>query len=524
MSHGRTFNPKVSARKTDTVTYEGADAYTYEDARNELIAAVATTFLDDKFYETAEDRMDRVRKLIKEVAEDQHYRFLWNLVRYTRDEWHLRSISHLLAGEYLLIPELRTFMDYRDGFTNCIPADILADKVFIRPDDVAKVFGYWMQHNPYKANTKRKMPRLLRRAVQIWFNKLTRFKASKYQARLAGKQITLKRLLKMTHPKPTDKAQEQLFKEILEETIVGDANWTKEITSEQVNEEGETISTKEKWEKAIPKMAYMPLVSNLAAFDRAGVDPKLVLPKLTDPKAVANSRLLPFRFITAIEHVDNMQYKEALKDAFIYSFANVNLPEGNYLIAVDQSTSMTMNKAMGSNARDCMQDAAIFGSIVHYNVKKPYRADLVMFGSELKQHDVFDMGIVGITQYLRQAASGGATNGYLIWEFYEKQKAKGIKYDYIFIMTDMQFTSVNKGYGAGILIGYSTSAYQGKPDPVPPRDVLIINMDLQGYESTLTPFQGGSNVAQISGFSDKVFQYLEVVKNPSGLIQKIENS
>lgn len=525
MSIGRNFNPDIKERKTDTQTYEGAPAYTYEDARNELIAAVATTFLDDKFYESATDRMERVRGLIKAIASEGHYRFLWNLVKYTRDEWHLRSISHLLAGEYLLIPEVRTWKSM-DGTEKTVdPVQILVDHVFIRPDDVAKIFGYWMINNTAKANTKQKMPRLLRKAVQVWFNKLSRFQASKYQARLAGKQITMKKLIKMTHPKPKDKAQSELFKEIIAESLSGDANWTKDITAVVVDEEtGETLSTKDKWLKAIPKMAYMPLLMNLAAFDRAGVDPAIVLPTLVNKEAVLKSRLLPFRFITAIDHVER-HYKEALRTAFQMAFDNVKLPRGNYLIAVDQSTSMTMNNT-GKSTRDCMEDAAIFGAVVQHAANKAGdRADLVMFGSELTEHNTFDMGVVGTIAYLRRMASGGATNGYLIWEYYEAQKAKGIKYDYIFIMTDMQFTSVNRGYGTGILSGYGTSRYQsGGGTPTVPKDVLIFNIDLQGYKTTLTPYEKASNVKQMSGFSEKIFDYLDVIRDPQGLIQKIENS
>jgi len=536
--HGRNFNPTVVQRKPDTRTYEGAEAFSYEDARNELISAVATTFLDDKYYESGQGRMDRVRALIKAIADDKHYRFLWNLVSYTRDQWNLRSISHLLAGEYLLIPELRTWKDDGKYALMIDPAYILADKVFIRPDDVAKTFGYWMINNPAKANSKQKMPRVLRRAVNIWFNKMTRFQASKYQARLAGKQITLKKLLKMTHPKPKDKAQNELFKQILEETLVGDANWTKDITSVLVDEEtGEKLTAKQKWEKTIPKMAYFALLNNLAAFDRAGVDPSLVLPTLVNPKAVQKSRVLPFRFFTALAMVPTV-YKEALRTAVDHSFNAFKLPLGRYLIAVDGS---------GSMSGEPIEKAAQFGSILVNKAKQSgsHVVDLVMFSSQLQEIDHFDMGTMALYNHIKEQAQFGATFGHLVYAYANMKKEP---YDYIFFLTDMQYHDLGTGEdqnsrynwsfhtGPDLALDLKHTRNTFKPETIKrtdqsltlniaqPKGALIVNMDLQGYDKTMTPFDKQRNIVQLSGFSDKIFDYLEVIRDPHGLIAKIENS
>ncbi len=541
---GKSFNPEVKKRGTDTVTYEGAEAFTYEDARNELIAAVATTFLDDKYYEKGADRMTRVRALLQAIAKQGHFRFLWNLVRYTRDEWHLRSISHLLAGEYLLIPELRTWKspEGTDQKSQVDPARILVKHVFIRPDDVAKVFGYWMIHNPAKANSKQKMPRLLRRAVQMWFNQLTRFQASKYTARLAGKQITMKKLLKMTHPKPKDEAQGQLFKEILEETISGDANWTADMTKVVVDEEtGETMSTKDKWIKALPKMAYFALLNNLAAFDRAGVDPSLVLPRLIDAEAIKRSRVLPFRFFTAINMVEN-HYKEALRTAVDHSFSSFKLPAGRYLVAVDGS---------GSMQGDPIEKAAQFGSILVNKAKQAgsIHVDLVLFSTQLQEVDHFDMGTIALYNHLLTQAQYGGTYGYLVYAYANLKKEP---YDYIFMLTDMQYHQLDAERVRNQYRGGYFGVKQSQPDLIldlknkadsykakalerdmnsevtvgvtKPKGALIVNINLQGYDRTQTSFNKQDNIVELAGFSEKIFDYLEVVRDPQGLIQKIENS
>jgi hypothetical protein len=425
------------------------------------------------------------------------------------------------------------------------PAQILTEKVFIRPDDVAKVFGYWMIHNPHatKIDGKRRMPRVLRNAVQAWFSKLSRFQASKYVARLEGKQITLKRLIKMTHPKPKNDEQAQLFKEILEETLSADANWATDITSDAVDEAtGEKLNAKEKWEKAIPKMAYFALLNNMAAFDRAGVDPNLVIPTLVNPEAVKKSRVLPFRFFTALPMVPNV-YKEALRTAVDHSFSSFKLPLGRYLIAVDGS---------GSMGGEPIEKAAQFGSILVNKAKQSgaHVVDLIMFSTNLIEIDHFDMGTMALYNHIKEQAQFGATYGHLVYAYANMKKEP---YDYIFFVTDMQYHNLGTEDDQSSRYRWAYSQRASQPDMrlnlkhtrstfrpetikgatnaqevtlniAQPQGALIVNMNLQGYDRTMTPFDKQRNIVELAGFSEKIFDYLEVVRDPQGLIEKIENS
>src|SRR5687768_4286673 len=82
-------------RKAQAVTnYEGAEAFTL-DHRVELYSAVVTTSLNDKFYKTADKRMDRIRSLIAK----NDPAFVAKLAIYTRSKMYLRSVPLMLAVE-----------------------------------------------------------------------------------------------------------------------------------------------------------------------------------------------------------------------------------------------------------------------------------------------------------------------------------------------------------------------------------------------------------------------------------------
>lgn len=85
------FNTKTTNKTTNLA---GGRAYSMSPEM-ELTHAVLTTFLDDKFYESGNDRVDRIKNLITQVSPE----FTARLAYVARTEFNLRSVSHLLLGE-----------------------------------------------------------------------------------------------------------------------------------------------------------------------------------------------------------------------------------------------------------------------------------------------------------------------------------------------------------------------------------------------------------------------------------------
>lgn len=492
---------KQQAHSKDTVTYEGGPAYSYIDARQELVAAVATTFLDDKYYESGRERLTRIRKLIRQCVIDGHAKFVYQLAVTARQEWHLRSVTHLLLGELVFLPEGRVDLTRRALL-----------KAWVRPDDMLQTFAYWYHRNGGK---KARMPRVLRNAVQDRLLKLDMFQAAKYHGN--EMEISLRDLLRMTHPDRKQVSDElrraelgKVFDAILQNNIpTTSENW-RSMQHKLIND---GMPKAKVWEKVIPKMGYFAILNNLEAFRRDKVRKKVVLERLTNAEAIRRSRLLPFRFVTALEVVEDRDYQRALKDAMMVAFENLELPVGKrFLIAVDVSGSM-----MGNPVRKAAQFASILWWYAKYKHDNFVR--VVLFATDLQE--IVEAGEYSfkhpydLYQEIMRRATGGATYGQLVYDFAAKQP-KDARFDYIVFLTDMQYHNV-----VGHYTYYRKRAQKGNYEP--PHDAFVINANLQGYDRTQTPFDSNKKILEVSNISEKLFDYLDIVLNKGSMVNSIEN-
>ena len=85
---------KKSPATTKTINKAGGFAYKH-DAKTELVTAVLNTFLEDKFYETGSERLQRIQDLVTKVPAQ----FVASLAIVARHEFNLRSVVTVLLGE-----------------------------------------------------------------------------------------------------------------------------------------------------------------------------------------------------------------------------------------------------------------------------------------------------------------------------------------------------------------------------------------------------------------------------------------
>jgi len=105
------------------------------------------------------------------------------------------------------------------------------------------------------------------------------------------------------------------------------------------------------WEELLHQAPYMNLLMNLETFTRHGVFEKeenvrFAVAKLTNPQAIARSKILPFRFwnawkVYSKDEKCDSRIADALRDALELSFVNMpSLGEGPVAIGTDVSGSM----------------------------------------------------------------------------------------------------------------------------------------------------------------------------------------
>ena len=78
----------------NTTNFEGGRAFT-QTAKLELASVLVTTFLEDEFYRTEKDTVQRIRELMGKVEP----KFSAKAALFARNTYGMRSVSHLVAGE-----------------------------------------------------------------------------------------------------------------------------------------------------------------------------------------------------------------------------------------------------------------------------------------------------------------------------------------------------------------------------------------------------------------------------------------
>jgi len=182
------FNATIQKQKLDTENLAGGQAYSMSP-KLELITLVMTSFLKDKFYESANEQVTRIQKLCNEIDDKK---FIAKLAIYARTKGNMRSVSHLLAGEVAKVVKGEI---YTKNFFN---------KVVVRVDDMTEIMAYYLaSQKANKKNKKRPIPNSMKKGFAKAFNKFDSYQLAKYRGE--GKGLKLIDLVNLIHPKPVEK-------------------------------------------------------------------------------------------------------------------------------------------------------------------------------------------------------------------------------------------------------------------------------------------------------------------------------
>ena len=119
-----------------TQNHEGAEAFRLS-AEMELYTAVVTASLSNKFYETANDRIERIANLVGKCDA----RFVAQLAVYARQEMNLRSVP------LLLVVELAKHHCGDDLVSRTV------EKVVLRADEIMELLHCYQWRNNKNATT-----------------------------------------------------------------------------------------------------------------------------------------------------------------------------------------------------------------------------------------------------------------------------------------------------------------------------------------------------------------------------------
>jgi hypothetical protein len=458
---------KTTATTPNTLTHEGAPAYTRE-AKGELFVTALTSLIsENSFYEDASTRDQRLVHLVDMVTKEDP-EWMQAFLPWLRREGFMRSAPVMLAAEYVKSggPQARS-----------VVASVLR-----RPDEPGEMLAYWMSR--YGRNIPQPVKRGVADAVQRLYNERSLLK---YDGQ--GQTWRFGDVIEVVHPKPTTDWQSDLYKYALDRRRHSDAavpeslamvrsavqlnnlaeDARRTVTADQLKEAGFTWERlsgwmpggmdADAWEKAIPSMGYMARLRNLRNFDQAGVSPavaKAVAEHLASPVPVAKSMQFPFRFYNAWQAATGLSWAPALETALQLSTSNIPELYGRSLVIVDTSGSMTMEYSKRGQM-DALTAATLFGAALY--AKNPTGTDLV-WATTSSGPIPYQGSVLRTIDWVHSNTKAQAT--YL-------GKAMGKHYngqDRIFLFTDGQF---HDRLPQGIQVPtyfFNLSAYKSIPAPV----------------------------------------------------------
>ena len=518
-----------SKGRNKTENFEGDVGYKMTP-KMELYSTVCVANLEPRFYEKTGDTIKRIRSLLNKCDPV----FVAKLASYARNKMYLRSVPMVLTAE----------LAKRHNGDNLVRKTCA--HTIKRVDEITEILGYYSFIN--KENQKQmgngqtkslcKMSKQMQKGIADSFHRFDEYQFAKYNRKTA---ITLKDAMFLTHPKPMDDSEAELFDKIANDTLDIPYTWEVEFSKlgqqKFPDEASKQLAFQKKWEELISskKLGYMATLRNLNNMLSNNVDHQhlaMVASFLGDTNAVQKSKQLPFRFLSAYRILSGEQPSaygygklrltsssnpettmliNSLEDAIKASVENIKGfgYDTRVCIACDVSGSMTSSVSQKSTIR--MYDIGILlGMILQLKCKSVITG---VFGDTWAKKSLPQSSILQNTSAMYSLANkvGFSTNGYLVLKDLVDHN---IAMDKIMMFTDCQMWN-SRSSAKGEFVRYWSTYKKMYPN------AKLYLFNLAGYQTT--PIQVESNdVYLISGWSDKVFEMLEAIENGSTAIKEIE--
>lgn len=493
-----------------TTNLAGGKAYT-QNPKLELVSHLLTSFVEDKFYQSAEDQLARLRELLELTPKE----FAAKAAIYARNEFGMRSISHVVAGELCQKVARESWMK-----------DFLSS-VIRRPDDICEITAYYKSIQTDK--TQFKVTNAMKKGLGAALSKFDKYQLAKYQGKT--RNIKLVDCVRLYHPKSTP-----AIKALVYDRLKNKDTWEAKVSAAGSNK----AKKAEAWSDMVTsgKIGYFALLRNLRNI--AESNPEL-LPKcreiLTDDRKIKKSLVMPFRYLSALEATEplsNRSLMVMLAEAMEKSLSNVPKFDGKTLVVLDSSSSMLSapgtwgQRRSEFNAKVPANIGTVFASALY----KANDADFMLFDSDARYHTMMPTdSMISLSRQIRQQINGGSTN--FLSVFNRANKA----YDRIIILSDMQgWKHINMQRNFNVrtccaaheqedmrkasTIGGDTDSMFNRYKKKFKCNPFLYSFDLAGHGSLQVPEKKTFCVA---GFSEKVFDVMKLLEQDrNALVNEIE--
>lgn len=421
-------------------THERGPAVPHLSPIQQLRRSVLSTLLWEKqFYEDGQEIGERIESLASQVEIEQ----LAELAIEARSAFNLRHVPLLLLCALVK----------RSG-TKLISQTIA--KTIQRPDELTEFLAiYWR---------KGKIPlsKQIKIGLATAFGKFDEYALAKYNRDGA---VKLRDVLFLTHAKPKDDAQAELWKRLVDKTLATPDTWEISLSAGKDKCETFTRLLQE------GKLGYLALLRNLRNMMDAKVDEGLVRDAIIARKGAW--RVLPFRYVAAARTCP--QLEPTIDQALLATIDELPVLTGKTLVLVDVSGSMNSPLSSKSDLKR-MDAACALACICPGNVRMFSFSDRVV---EVPPRS----GMAGIDALTKSQRWGGTELGKAVAEM------NRMSHDRLIVITDEQ-------------------SADRVPDPIAERAYMI---NVASYRHGVGY---GKRWTHLDGFSESVLRWIvEYEKN-----------
>lgn len=477
-----------------TFNEAGGSAYKYTNNKLKLVHHVLTSFFGEQKYYG--DNTQDIVELIKQVAKEDP-KFVANLAVYARNEFNMRSISHAT------VVELAQVVKGDPIVKEAIKA------VVIRPDDMTEILSYQL------SKYGKPIPNSMKKGLASALKKFNEYFLAKYSDK--RKEVKLRDVVKLAHPKPDNKEQEELWKRLCENKLAPIVTRETVLTTKGNNAEAWTQLIEEN------RLPYMASIRSICSILKSGVERetiKKLLNKISNHEAVIKSKLFPFQFLNAYRMVEKLndidpflkkEVLDAITQAINHSCENLPKLKGRTVFIADVSGSMS--SPISRYGITTMKNISLLFTAIGGRISDDSVG--IVFGTDFETHPLnSNDDVMSIYRKLDSAYVGHGTNLESPLKFLLK---KQIKADRIIVLSDMQCYTMSFWNFEAKTIQSITSEYRKIVNP----DVHVYSIDLAGYGTV--QWLEDKNTHLLSGWSEKIFSYIPLVEEgKEKLVETIE--
>lgn len=490
-----------------TINHEGAKVYRMTPEL-ELYSAVVTTGLNDSFYESGSERLEKIKRLMVKCDAE----FVAKLAIYARTEMYLRSVPMVLSVE------LAKQTSGNDTVSRTV------GNVIQRADEITELLSYYQIANKRTAAKKlNRLSKQVQKGLAISFNKFDEYQFAKYNR---ATDVKLRDALFLVHPKAKNEAQQDIFNKIAADTLATPYTWEAELSElgkiKFTNATEKKRAVAAKWGELIEsrKVGYMALMRNLRNIVEAEVSAQhmqMVCEYIANEKAVMGSKQLPFRFLSAYREIKELKsgytsvILNALEDAVMHSAKNIKGFGYDTSVVIAADVSGSMQKPISTKSKIQLYDIGLMLAMLMQSQCKNVVTG--MFGDTWKIINMPQRNVLANVMefYQREGEVGYATNGYLIIEDLIKRRQA---VDKVMLFTDAQMYDSNNMFNS---FEKSWNRYKA----IAPNARLYL-FDLAGHGAQPLDVRR-NDVYLIAGWSDKIFDVLFSMEDAGNALTRINS-